>query len=321
MIHSFVSLENRWKEFVGVRSDENTMFDLCSDTESAKTIKRLLDVVDSLSARLRTGGLRSRESTSAVQALHKQIIQLESEVDSLHDSLAAPSKLHIKVKGMLTLGVRDALAGQVVRNGVSFAQAYAAVITPLRCIYPNLAFIGHIEHHKAQAQAAISSVAMQGRLVKHVLAWECARVVSGDGGADSGVGKEWRRAQRIVEADVDTSVSGGGAFSQDSTTGAGDAADSAETALARANLPSKDAQSGRKGGFMALAFDGIYMYVYVCMLARIFSSVHISNPRRTQVIMNACIYVLLYKLRNWHMVGTQLCFNGAHVQTRDGHAV
>jgi molecular chaperone GrpE (heat shock protein) len=52
------------------------MFDLCSDTESAKTIKRLLDVVDSLSARLRTGGLRSRESTSAVQALHKQIIQL-----------------------------------------------------------------------------------------------------------------------------------------------------------------------------------------------------------------------------------------------------
>ena len=26
-----------------------------------------------------------------------------------------------------------------------------------------------------------------------------------------------------------------------------------------------DAQSGRKGGFMALAFDGIYMYVYVCI--------------------------------------------------------
>ena len=63
-----------------------------------------------------------------------------------------------------------------------FVQAYTAVITPFRCIHPNLEIIGHIEHHKAQAQAAISSVAMQGRLVKHVLAWECARVVSGDGG-------------------------------------------------------------------------------------------------------------------------------------------
>ena len=68
------------------------MFDLCSDTESAKTIKRLLYVVDSLSARLRTGGLRSRQSTSDVQALHKQIIQLESEVNGLHDDLAAPSR-------------------------------------------------------------------------------------------------------------------------------------------------------------------------------------------------------------------------------------
>ena len=182
MIHSFVSLENRWKEFVGVRSDENTMFDLCSDTESAKTIKRLLDVVDSLSARLRTGGMRSQQSASDVQSLHKQIVQLESDVNRLHDNLAVPSKLHIKVKGMLTLGVCDALAGQVVQNGVSFAQAYAAVITLFRCIHLNLEIIGHIEHHKAQAQAAISSVAMQGQLVKHVLAWECARVVSGDGG-------------------------------------------------------------------------------------------------------------------------------------------
>ena len=45
--------------------------------------------------------------------------------------------------------------------------------------------------------------------MKHVLAWECACVVSGDGGADSGVGKEWRKAQRIVEADIETNVSGG----------------------------------------------------------------------------------------------------------------
>ena len=62
-----------------------------------------------------------------MQALYKQIVQLESEVNGLHDDLAAPSKLHIKVKGMLILGVRDALAGQVVQNGVSFAQAYASM--------------------------------------------------------------------------------------------------------------------------------------------------------------------------------------------------
>ena len=157
---------------------------------------------------------------------------------------------------------------------------------------PNLAIIGHIEHHKAQEQAAISSVAMQGRLVKHVLAWECARVVSGDGGAYSGVGLEWRKAQRHVEADVEANAFGGGAFSQNSTTGAGDAADSAETALARANLPSTDAQAGRKGGFMALAFDGIYTYLYVCIYAHIFVGMYISNQRRTKVIIYVCIYVL-----------------------------
>ena len=49
---------------------------------------------------------------------------------------------------------------------VSFAQAYTAVITPFRCMQPSFAIIGHIEHHKAQAQAAISSVAMQRRLVR-----------------------------------------------------------------------------------------------------------------------------------------------------------
>ena len=42
------------------RVDGKIMFDLYSDTESsAKTIKVLREVVDSLSARLRTGGLRS----------------------------------------------------------------------------------------------------------------------------------------------------------------------------------------------------------------------------------------------------------------------
>ena len=104
---------------------------------------------------------------------------------------------------------------------------------------------------------------------------------------------EWRKAQRNVEADVEANALGGGAFSQDSTTGAGDAADSAETALARANLPSKDAQAGRKGGFMALAFDGMYTYVYICIVAYIFVCTYISNQRRTKVIMHVCIYVLL----------------------------
>ena len=61
---------------MAVRSDAKTMFDLCSDTESAKTIKQLRDVVDSLSARLRTGGLRSQHAASDVQALQKQISKL-----------------------------------------------------------------------------------------------------------------------------------------------------------------------------------------------------------------------------------------------------
>ena len=74
------------------RSDAKIMFDLCSDTESAKTIKALREVVDSLSARLRTGGLRSQHAVSDVQALKKQIRKLESEVNGLHDDLAAPSR-------------------------------------------------------------------------------------------------------------------------------------------------------------------------------------------------------------------------------------
>ena len=114
----------RWKEFVAGRSDAKIMFYLCSDTESAKIIKALREVVDSLSARLRTSGMRSQHAAADVQALQKQISILESQVNGLHDDPAAPSKLHIKVKGMLTLGVRDALAGQVVQNGVSFAPAF-----------------------------------------------------------------------------------------------------------------------------------------------------------------------------------------------------
>jgi len=65
------------------------MFDLCSDTESVKTIKALREVVDSLSARLRTGGLRSQYVASDVQALQKQINILESKVNGLHENLAA----------------------------------------------------------------------------------------------------------------------------------------------------------------------------------------------------------------------------------------
>ena len=94
-----------------VLENSKIMFDLWSDTESAKTIKALREVVDSLSARLRTGGLRSQHAAADVQALKKLIRILESQVDGLHDDPAAPSKLHIKVKGELTLGVDDTLAG------------------------------------------------------------------------------------------------------------------------------------------------------------------------------------------------------------------
>ena len=74
---------------MAVRSDAKIMFDLCSNTESAKTIKALREVVDSLGARLRTGGLRSQHAASDVQALQKQISILESKVNGLHDDLAA----------------------------------------------------------------------------------------------------------------------------------------------------------------------------------------------------------------------------------------
>ena len=49
---------------MSVRSDAKTMFDLCSDTESAKTIKALREDVDSLCAHLRTGGQRRKHAAS-----------------------------------------------------------------------------------------------------------------------------------------------------------------------------------------------------------------------------------------------------------------
>jgi len=77
------------------------MFDLCSNTESAKTIKALRDVVDSLRARLRTDGLRSQHAVSDVQVLQKQISILESEVNSLHDDLAARGAKSVAHKELL----------------------------------------------------------------------------------------------------------------------------------------------------------------------------------------------------------------------------
>ena len=69
------------------------MFDLGSDTESAKTIKALREVVDSLSACLCTGSLRSQHAASDVQALQKQISILESKVNGHETSLrVAPNQ-------------------------------------------------------------------------------------------------------------------------------------------------------------------------------------------------------------------------------------
>ena len=68
IFHSLLSLVKRWKEFVAVRSDANTMFDLCSDTESPKTIKKLRDVVDSLSAKARA---KQKRLISGTRPRHK----------------------------------------------------------------------------------------------------------------------------------------------------------------------------------------------------------------------------------------------------------
>ena len=60
---------------------------MCAAILRVKTIKALRQVVDSLSARLRTGGLRSQHAASDVQALQKQISILESKVNGLHDRI------------------------------------------------------------------------------------------------------------------------------------------------------------------------------------------------------------------------------------------
>lgn len=102
-----------------------------------RSFKALEREVADLSQRLASGSMRHKQITEAAQPdLQTRLQKLQGQVAGLQDEAAAPAKLYFKRGGKLVMGVRDALAQQVVQNGVSFAQAYATVVSPFQCIEP-----------------------------------------------------------------------------------------------------------------------------------------------------------------------------------------
>ena len=106
--------------------------------------------------------------------------------------------VHVKQHGKISLALREALARAVTEQGTSFAKAYDSVLSSWSVLARTCghAIEGEIVNKDSKTHAAISSVAMKGRLAQYVLAWEMAAVVSADGRVDRDRGLEWCKADR-----------------------------------------------------------------------------------------------------------------------------
>ena len=126
------------------------------------------------------------------QALRKKVQELEADV-------AQPASFYIKKKGnIISMAARECMAKVVAEQDVSLAKAYDTCATGWRMMaqQTGVPLVGDIDTDDAKAHAAISSVAMKGRLAQYVTAWEFAAVVSADGREMRGAGLEWCREER-----------------------------------------------------------------------------------------------------------------------------
>ena len=208
----------------------------------------------------------------------------EAKVRGLESQTRAMQQIHIKKHGYITMRTRTTLAHQVALNGASFTKAYALVHSVFTNMLPDHELVGHIQGADAQLQAAISSVAMTGRMVQFVRAWEMARVVSGDGGEMRGDGLEWQRDARPAHDPCWYAARWAGASGFDSDNRAifertqkiavhqwlfelesqpeadqGGAEDGGRVSEAsvRASIEAlSSVEAARQGSFLALAFDG-----------------------------------------------------------------
>ena len=101
---------------------------------------------------------------------------LQAEVKKLRGQLDESMIVHVKQHGKISLALREALARAVTEQGTSFAKAYDSVLSSWSVLARTCghAIEGEIVNKDSKTHAAISSVAMKGRLAQYVLAWEMA---------------------------------------------------------------------------------------------------------------------------------------------------
>ena len=161
-----------------------------------RDVTSLNESLDQLHARYRGAARLRYEDRSKIDTLSQKVANLEVQVRGLERQASAIHQIYIKKDGYIDMRTRTALALQVAQNNASLSKAYSLVYSVLTNMLPDHTLVGHIESADAQIQAAVSSVAMTGRLVQFVRAWEIAAVVSGDKREMKGDGLWWKKGQR-----------------------------------------------------------------------------------------------------------------------------
>ena len=206
---------------------------------SEQKLEALQRTVDDLSQRLRHP--RTGLSDQDAARYRTTIQELDGKLRCAEAQLADKDKIYFKRSGKLTFQLRAALADAVVREGVSMSAAYGTVANSLRHFHGQDCIVGDITHKKAQLRAAISSVAIAGRLTQFVRAWELAAVVSGDGREGTGSGLAWHPNRQ------EPASRSGGCVSRSSDGGTG-SQPGAEGASSAAGAGGESAQAGGSQG-------------------------------------------------------------------------
>jgi len=177
-------------------------------TARASEIEPLQLVIEKLQREARNPVSRGGLTAQECREMQLELQQVNMKLEELASPKQIPDgkvlRFYVKKAGFISMDVRQDLIEKVALHGSSFRQAYPAAIASWRICGEMLAqqqgtqfeIMGAINSEKAQDHAAISSVAMGGRLVEHVLAYEISAVISGDGRVEEGKGLTWCEKER-----------------------------------------------------------------------------------------------------------------------------
>jgi len=190
---------------------------VCRMRQGKKT-SELQELLAETRKRLREGSSRSGMTAQDRAGLENKIDELEKTVVGLTKQIDEKGVAYIKKDGMFTMAARQAMSQLVTQQGTTFNSAYQDVVLSWQCMATQM---GHTvagliapDSKSAEIHAAVSSVAMSGRLVQFVRCWEMAAVVLGDRRETKGSDRNWCRDERPQD-----SLEGelGFMFSQEST--------------------------------------------------------------------------------------------------------